>query len=52
MAEEAFGRKYVERLVKSVSPNVREYNDDHDQLDRVRILIGNRLSRYYKELEK
>ena len=52
MAEEAFGRKYVERLVKSVSPNVRDYCDDHDELDRVRILIGNRLSRYYKELEK
>ena len=52
MAEEAFGRKYVEKLVKSVSPNVREYNDDHDHLDRVRILIGNRLSRYYKEMEK
>jgi len=52
MAEETFGRKYVERLVKSVSPNVREYNDDHDALNRVRILIGNRLSRHFKEMEK
>ena len=51
-AEEAFGRKYVEKLVKSVSPNVRDYCDDHDELDRIRILIGNRLSRYYKEMEK
>ncbi len=47
LAEETFGRKYVERLVKSVSPNVRDYNDDHDELDRVRILIGNRLSAHF-----
>ena len=49
MAEEAFGREWVDEQVKSVSPNVREYNDDHEQLDRVRELIGNRLSEHFSK---
>ena len=43
-AEAAFGREWVDEQVKSVSPNVREYNDDHSMLDQVRVLIGERLS--------
>ncbi len=49
MAEEAFGREWVDELVKNVSPNVREYNDDHDELDRTRIIIGNKLSEHYSK---
>ena len=49
MAEEAFGREWVDEQVKSVSPNVREYNDDHEQLDRVREVIGNRLSEHFSK---
>ena len=49
MAEKAFGREWVDEQVKSVSPNVREYNDDHEQLDRVREVIGNRLSEYFSK---
>ncbi len=52
LAEKAFGRKYVDKLIKSVTPNIREYNDDHDALDRVRVTLGNRLSKYYSENEK
>ena len=48
MAERAFGKAYVERLIKSVTPNLRDYNDDQSELDRVRIMVGNRLSRYFK----
>ncbi len=49
MAEEAFGRKYVDKMVKNVSKNVREYNDDHEALDRTRVAIGNKLSKYFSE---
>ena len=49
MAEEAFGREWVDEQVKNVSPNVREYNDDHEQLDRVREVIGNRLSEHFSK---
>ena len=44
LAEERFGREWVDEKVKFVTPNIREYNDDHDALDRVRIEIGNALS--------
>ncbi len=50
LAEELFGRKYVERMVKKVSPNVREYCDDHGALDRTRIAIGNKISKYFSEV--
>ena len=43
-AEKAFGREWVDEQVKSVSANIREYNDDHTMLDRVRVIIGERLS--------
>lgn len=48
-AEEVFGREWVDTLVKNVTPSVREYNDDHDELDRTRIEIGNKLSEYYSK---
>ncbi len=48
MAEKEFGREWVDELVKSVTPNIREYNDDHDALDRVRIVIGEKLSNQSK----
>lgn len=44
-AEREFGREWVDEMVKSVSSNIREYNDDHTALDRVRVLIGERLSK-------
>ena len=46
LAEERFGREWVDEKVKFVTPNIREYNEDHDALDRVRIEIGNALSEY------
>ena len=49
MAEKAFGREWVDEQVKSVSPNVREYNDDHEELDRVRVTIGEKLSEYFSK---
>ena len=45
-AEKAFGREWVDEKIKSVTPTVNKYNDDHEELDRVRIEIGNRLSEY------
>ncbi len=47
LGEKVFGRKYIDKLIKSVTPSIREYNDDHDALDRVRITLGNRLSAYF-----
>lgn len=44
-AEEKFGREWVDEQIKTVSPNVREYNDDHSMLDKVRVIIGERLSK-------
>ena len=48
MAEEAFGREWVEEKIALVTPSLREYNDDHDELDRVRIVIGEKLSKYFR----
>jgi len=48
MGERLFGKAYIDRLIKSVTPNLRDYNDDHDALGRARILLGNRISRYFK----
>ena len=47
-AEKAFGREWVEEQIAIVTPSLREYNDDHDELDRIRIEIGNKLSEFYK----
>ena len=49
MAEEVFGREWVDEKVKRVSPNVREYNDDHAVLDEMRVLIGEALSKYFSK---
>ncbi len=49
MAERAFGRAWVEENITCVTPSVREYNDDHNELDRTRIIIGNKLSEYYSK---
>ncbi len=49
MGERIFGKKYIDRLIKSVTPNLRYYNDEHDALDEARILLGNKLSRYFKQ---
>ena len=48
IAEQAFGRAYVEKIIKGVTPNLRDYNDDQDSLTRARILLGNRLSKHFK----
>lgn len=50
LAEKIFGREYVESQIKKVTTSVREYNDDHRSLARVRIEIGNKLSEYYDSL--
>ena len=47
LAEKTFGREYVELQIKKVTTSVREYNDDHRSLSRVRIEIGEKLSEYY-----
>ena len=48
MAERAFGRAWVKDKIAQVTPCLRDYNDDHDELTRVRIEIGNKLSEFYK----
>ena len=48
LAEKAFGREWVIDKISEVTPSLREYNDDHDALDRVRIEIGNKLNEFYK----
>ena len=50
LAEEAFGREYVEEQIKKITTNVREYCDDHRLLARVRMEIGNKLSDYYSKV--
>lgn len=47
LAEKTFGREYVECQIKKVTTSVREYNDDHRSLSRVRIEIGEKLSEYF-----
>jgi hypothetical protein len=48
LAERTFGREWVEEQIARVTPCLREYNDDHDELIRVRIEIGNKLNEFYK----
>jgi hypothetical protein len=43
-AELKFGREWVDEQIKTVTPNIREYNDDHSMLDKIRVIIGERLS--------
>lgn len=47
LAEQVFGREYVEGEIKKVTTSVREYNDDHHSLAQVRIEIGEKLDEYY-----
>ncbi|MBQ8740417.1 MAG: DUF4091 domain-containing protein, partial [Clostridia bacterium] len=51
LAEKAFGKEYIENQIKKVTTSVREYNDDHRSLARVRVEIGNKLSEYYNSKE-
>ncbi|MBQ6884943.1 MAG: DUF4091 domain-containing protein [Clostridia bacterium] len=47
IAEEIFGRDYVEEQIKKISKNVREYCDDHRILAKLRWEIGNKISDYF-----
>ena len=48
-AEEVLGREWVEEQIKTISSNVREYCDYHEELDAVRVTIGEKLSEYYSK---
>ena len=50
LAEQAFGREYVEEQLHKITKNIREYCDDHRLLAKMRMEIGNKLSDYYTEL--
>ena len=50
LAEKAFGAAYVKEQIKKVTTSVREYNDDHRVLAKIRIEIGNKLNDYYNKL--
>ena len=47
IAEEIFGRDYVEEQIKKISKNVREYCDDHRILAKLRWEIGEKISEYF-----
>lgn len=49
LAEKVFGREYVEGQIRRVTTSVREYNDDHHILSKVRIEIGEKLSEYFNK---
>ena len=47
MAEAAFGGDYVDEQIKRVTNKVYKYSDDKNNIEKVRIEIGNKLSEYY-----
>ena len=47
LAEKVFGREYIEEQIKIITPNIREYCDDHRWIPRIRMEIGNKLSDYF-----
>ena len=49
LAEKVFGREYVEGQIRRVTTSVREYNDDHHILSKVRIEMGEKLSEYFSK---
>jgi hypothetical protein len=51
LAEEAFGREYMEEQLHKITKNIREYCDDHRLLAKMRWEIGDKLSNYYSQLE-
>ncbi len=49
MAAEVFGREWVDEKIRVVTPNIREYNDDHAALDEMRVVIGEELSKHFSK---
>lgn len=47
LAEDAFGKEYVIEQISKISPNIREYCDDHRLISRLRVEIGDKLSEFY-----
>ncbi len=52
LAQDVFGKEYVETQIKKVTTSIREYNDDHRSLARVRVEIGDKLSEYYDSIKE
>lgn len=49
LVEKTFGREYIESQIKKVTTSIREYNDDHRSLTRIRMEIGEKLSEYFEQ---
>lgn len=49
LAEKTFGKEYTDNQIKKVTTSIREYNDDHRSLARIRIEIGEKLDEFYNQ---